>query len=255
MWQRLCDLIENPRDRHILVIGDYMIDHYLYGDAERVSPEAPVPVLRVVDEEDSLGGAGSVAADIAALGAVAHCVGLVGEHPDGQRLADMLTQAGADAEGLVRVRGRRTTRKTRLIGLAQHRHRQQLIRIDDESTEPVGDVTVRRLIDQVERHMSVCSVVCIEDYNKGVVTEALSSEVVRLARIRGIPVLVDPANINDYSRYAGATAMTPNRAETEKITGLRLRTMDAVETASRQILEACRTENACITLEIGRAHV
>ncbi len=249
MWQRLCELIEKPQDRHVLVIGDYMIDHYLYGDAERVSPEAPVPVLRVVREEDSLGGAGSVAADVAALGAIAHCVGMIGEHADADRLSTMLKTAGADPSGLVRVPGRPTTRKTRLIGLAQHRHRQQLIRVDEESTEPVSETTTRRLLEQVERLIANCSVVCIEDYDKGVVSPMLCKEVAKLAKARGIPVLVDPANIRDYSRYAGAYAITPNRTETERLTGLRLRTMDAVETAARDILKACRTEYACVTLD------
>lgn len=249
MWQRLCELVETPQDRHVLVIGDFMIDHYLYGDAERVSPEAPVPVLRVVREEDALGGAGSVAADVAALGAVAHCVGMVGDHGDADRLAKMLRSAGADPVGLVRVPGRPTTKKTRLIGLAQHRHRQQLIRVDDESIEPVSETTTRRLLEQVERLIGGCSVVCIEDYDKGVVSPMLAHEVMKLARARSIPVLVDPANIRDYARYAGAYAITPNRTETERLTGLRLRTMDAVETASREILKACRTEYAFVTLD------
>ncbi len=249
MWQRLCELLEKPKDAHILVVGDFMIDHYLYGDAERISPEAPVPVLRVVSEEDALGGAGSVAADVAALGAVAHCVGMIGDQSDGDRLTDMLQSAGADASGLVKIPGRRTTRKTRLIGLAQHKHRQQLIRIDDESTEPISETTTRRLLEQIERRLARCSVVCIEDYNKGVVTEALCREVIKLAERRGAPVLVDPANIENYGRYAGAFAVTPNRAETERLTGLRLRGMDAVETASRTILDACRTRFACVTLD------
>ncbi|MBX3394822.1 MAG: bifunctional heptose 7-phosphate kinase/heptose 1-phosphate adenyltransferase [Phycisphaerae bacterium] len=249
MWQRLCELLEDPKDRHILVIGDFMIDHYLYGDAERISPEAPVPVLRVIDREDALGGAGSVAADITALGARAHCVGMVGEPPDSERLSDMLTASGADASGLVRVPGRKTTLKSRLVGLAQHKHRQQLIRIDEESTEPISETTIRRLIEQVERHLPACSVVCIEDYNKGVVSESLSREVIGLARKRGVPVLVDPAGLGSYSRYAGAYAITPNRSETERLIGVRLRSMDAVESAARQILAACHTEYACVTLD------
>ncbi|HWL92507.1 MAG TPA: PfkB family carbohydrate kinase, partial [Phycisphaerae bacterium] len=249
MWQRLCELLENPRDRHILVVGDFMIDHYLYGDAERISPEAPVPVLRVVEETDALGGAGSVAANVAALGAAAHCIGIIGEAPGGQRLADMLKSSGATTEGLVPVAGRRTTRKTRLVGLAQHRHRQQLIRIDDESTEPIDAATTQRLLEQVERQLPSCSVVCIEDYNKGVVTTALCAEIVRMASGRKIPVLVDPANLTDYARYAGAYAVTPNRTETERLTGLRLRHLDTIQSAARDILKACRTEHACLTLD------
>jgi D-beta-D-heptose 7-phosphate kinase/D-beta-D-heptose 1-phosphate adenosyltransferase len=226
-----------------------MIDRYLYGDAERISPEAPVPVLRVVRQEDALGGAGSVAADIIALGAAAHCVGVVGDRSDSDLLIELLGKTGADASGLVRVNDRPTTRKTRLIGLAQHRHRQQLIRVDDESNAPVEDGAMAELIAKVDSLLAKCQAVCIEDYNKGVVTPALAQRVIEMSRARRLPVLVDPAAMPDYSRYAGATIVTPNRNETEKTTGLRLRTIEEVREAASSILAACRTEHVCVTLD------
>ena len=249
MWQRLCELLDRPRDRHVLVVGDFMIDRYLYGDAERISPEAPVPVLRVVRQEEALGGAASVVADVAALGAHAHCVGVLGDDDAAARLRTLLTKTGADASGLVAVRGRPTTLKTRLIGLAQHRHRQQLIRIDDESNDPVDAQAVDTLLAQVARLLPACHVVCIEDYDKGVVTARLAQSVIELARRAGRQVLVDPASVTDYSRYAGATVVTPNRTETEKVTGLCLRQMSAVRKAAPKILAACRTEYVCVTLD------
>jgi len=249
MWQRLYEILEGSVGRHCLVIGDFMIDRYLYGDAERISPEAPVPVLRVVRQEDALGGAGSVAADIAALEATPHCVGVVGNDADGELLASLLRRFGADTGGLVRVNDRPTTRKTRLIGLAQHRHRQQLIRVDDESVAAVEGAALAEMVRHVEKLLAVCQVVCIEDYNKGVVTRPLVEAVIAAAKRRGVPVLVDPAAISDYGRYAGATVVTPNRTETEKVTGLRFRTIEAVRQGAGQIAAVCRTEHVCVTLD------
>lgn len=249
MWQRLCEALERSGDLHILVVGDFMIDHYLYGDAERISPEAPVPVLRLVREEEALGGAGSVVADIRALGATAHCVGVMGDDAGAGRLVELLQRIQADPAGILRVSGRATTRKTRLVGLAQHRHRQQLIRIDDETIEPVDDVTTDALLAEVERHLEKCHALCIEDYDKGVVTERLTRRLMEAARSRSVPVLVDPAGISDYQRYRGATIVTPNRTETERLTGLRLRTIDAVRDGAEAIHAACHAEHVCVTLD------
>ena len=253
MWQQLCDLLDHSAECHILLLGDFMIDRYLYGDADRISPEAPVPVLRVVREEDALGGAGSVAADIAALGAIPHCVGVTGNGADAKRLVDLIDAAGADGSGLLRTEGRKTTRKTRLVGLAQHRHRQQLIRIDDESNDPIDEETTQRLLGLIEARLDRCRVLCIEDYDKGVITPDLAKGAIAAARRRNIPILVDPANIADYARYAGATLGTPNRSETEKLTGLDLGSLDKVREAATTILAACRTENTCLTLDADGA--
>ena len=198
MWQQLCDLIEAARGRHVLVVGDFMIDRYLYGDAERISPEAPVPVIRVVRREATVGGAGSVAADIAALGCVPHCVGIVGRDANSELMDDLLNRVGADPSGLVRVDGRPTTEKTRLVGLAQHRHRQQLIRVDDEITDPVDAEIAAELQDRIAALLGSCAAICIEDYCKGVVSSSLMGSIIEAAKVRGIPVLVDPAPIDSY---------------------------------------------------------
>lgn len=253
MWQKLYELLEQAREPRILVVGDFMIDRTLYGDAERISPEAPVPVLKVVREEEALGGAGSMAADAAALGANVHCVGVVGDDSDADRLEGLLEEAGPDPGGLVRVTGRRTTRKTRLVGLAQHRHRQQLIRVDDESSEPVDEAVIDRLLERIEGHPGRCAVLCVEDYHKGVITPRLMQSVIAWAGERGIPVLVDPPSTRDYSQYAGATLITPNRTETEKLTGLHLRSLEAVRASASRIFEACGTERVCVTLDADGA--
>ncbi len=253
MWERLCEILDHTPGRRILVVGDYMIDRYLYGDAERISPEAPVPVLRVVRQDDALGGAGSVAADIAALGATPHCIGIAGEDADADLLQSLLTKAGADASGMIRVKNRPTTRKTRLVGLAQHRHRQQLIRIDDENSDPLDDAIAASLLTRFEKNLAGCHAVCIEDYHKGVVMPKFAQAVIAAAKKRKLPVLVDPANIADYSRYSGATIVTPNRTETEKLISARLRKVSDVKNAASKILAACMTEYACITLDADGA--
>ncbi len=193
--------------------------------------------------------AGSVAADIAALGAIPYCVGVVGTGAEGESLRELLRRAGAEPGGLVGVNDRPTTRKTRLIGLAQHRHRQQLIRVDDEATTEVRGRGLAEMVRQVERLIEGCQVACVEDYNKGVVSAELVAAVRRAAERRGIPVFVDPAAIADYGRYCGATLVTPNRSETEKVAGLPLRDVGAVERAAGQIVAACRTEYVCVTLD------
>jgi len=249
MWQKLCEVLERTPRCRVLVVGDFMLDRYVYGDAERISPEAPVPVLRVVRQELALGGAGSVVADVAALDAQVSCVGVVGDDSDGGVIADLLRKAGADAGGLLRVAGRLTTRKTRLVGLAQHRHRQQIIRVDEENTDPVIEPHRQSLLTTIEQELARCQVICIEDYDKGVVTQELAQAIIKAAKARGVPVLVDPANIADYGRYRGATAITPNRSETEKVCGRRLRNIDAVRAASREIHAACQSDYACVTLD------
>lgn len=271
-WQRLSELLENTEDLSILVLGDYMIDRYLYGDADRISPEAPVPVLHVVRQEDKLGGAGSVVADIMALKAKAFCVGIVGNCPDAEILEQKLRAAGADPSGIVRVPNRPTTRKTRLIGLAQHRHRQQLIRVDDETTLPIDEAHADALADKVKKWLEAGNpapradkaesrsgkadskqaprrVVCIEDYNKGVVTPRLAQTVIKLATAHGVPVVVDPGRIDDYAHYAGATIVKPNRTETSKLLGSPLPSIDAVRKAAPRILQVCWTQYVCVTLD------
>lgn len=249
MWDRLCDILNAAQGKQVLIVGDFMLDRYLYGDAERISPEAPVPVLRIIRENSALGGAGSVAADVAALGAACHCVGVVGADSDAQQVRDMLVARGVDARGLITDSTRPTTRKTRLIGLAQHRHRQQLIRIDEEVVSPVDEAITRELIKQVEAVIGQCDAICLEDYGKGVMTPALVSAVLKSAARRGTPVLVDPAPTNDYRLYHGATALTPNRSETERVLGRRLPDIASVRSNAKAIHAACGTTHVFVTLD------
>ncbi|MHC4337781.1 MAG: bifunctional heptose 7-phosphate kinase/heptose 1-phosphate adenyltransferase, partial [Planctomycetota bacterium] len=137
MYEKLLKTVTNLGSPKVLLVGDFMLDVYTYGDALRISPEAPVPVLKVCRTEYSGGGAASVAADLAALGAVPICLGVVGDDRNGEMLKKKLTEAGADVTCLLTAPDRPTITKQRLVGLAQHRHPQQLMRMDQESTEPL----------------------------------------------------------------------------------------------------------------------
>ncbi len=206
----------------ILVVGDLILDQYVYGDAERLSPEAPVPVVRERYRQMRVGGAANVAVFLAAMGAVPVLAGVIGNDTSGSALQDLLLQAHVDASALIAVNHRPTATKTRFIGLAQHRHQQQMLRLDHETVEPIDAATERRLLAALETEIPSCHLVCIEDYNKGLLSDKLCQKIISMARAAGRQVLVDPAAIRDYSRYRGATAITPNRTEAELAAGLRL---------------------------------
>jgi len=206
-------LVKQARGRRVLLVGDLILDRYVYGDAERISPEAPVPVLRVVDRSDAVGGAGNVAACLQALGVHAVVCGVAGEDQAGGRLTELLASAGADVSGVLRVGDRPTIAKTRLVGLAQHRHRQQLMRVDEESVKPLLPADRERVHAFAVSALARVDAVCIEDYEKGLVTADLVSALAGEARRSGKPVLVDPGRISNYEKYRGATLLTPNRSE------------------------------------------
>ena len=247
MLTDLSNLVERFPGRRILLIGDFMLDRYIFGDAERVSPEAPVPVLRVLERQDRVGGAGSVALNVAALGANVACCGLLGRDPFGDRVAKALADAGADADGLIRVDDRPTITKTRLVGLAEHRHRQQILRVDDELVAPLQAMDERRLLAVVESHLRDADVVCLEDYDKGVLSPESCAAITAVARSAGKPVFVDPARTQAWEKYAGATLLTPNRAELE--IALRHRVPDdQLDAAAGELVERLALEALLITL-------
>jgi len=170
MHSELLSIADRFSGRPILLVGDFMLDRYVFGDAERISPEAPVPVLRVIERQDRVGGAGSVALNVVALGARVICCGLLGKDSFGDRVEKALREAGADTHGLLRVDDRPTITKTRLVGLAEHRHRQQILRVDDEVVRPPTADDERRLLQTVQAALPGVDVVCLEDYSKGVLS-------------------------------------------------------------------------------------
>jgi len=246
---RLITLVESFGQQRVLLIGDLILDRYVYGDAERISPEAPVLVLRRQHDEERVGGAGSVAANLRSLGIDVTCFGAIGLDDAGHRIRALLGTQGISARGILSLPDRRTTTKTRFVGLAQHRHRQQLIRIDDEATQPLAEAEGKRLEAMVTAAINDADAVCIEDYDKGLVTESLCTKVIDLATSSGTPVLVDPARMTNYTRYRGASMLTPNRVEFRLVSDCADDSVEAVCAHVGTVLEKYDLGGLLVTLD------
>ncbi len=221
----LLEALASWRPFRAVVVGDFMLDQLVRGDATRLSADAPVPVLHAGEVEDRAGGAANLCLNLAALHADVAAVGVLGDDPEGVRLAAALGEAGltgrVDTAGLVMDASRPTTVKRNLVGLAQGRHPQKMFRVDVEDRSPLAAEVRARLMDAAEQALAEADVLCIEDYGKGVCTEPVCRRLIETARARGVPVLVDPAAGADFHIYRGATAISPNRTEAELATGLR----------------------------------
>src|SRR3954465_12025066 len=209
---RLIELLEAGANQRIAIIGDAMLDVYLRGDVDRISPEAPVPVVRIRDRELALGGAANVAQNVAAIGAECDLVCAVGEDAEGQVIKGMLRDIGSESRSVVTI-GRRTTTKTRVLARSQ-----QVVRFDEEEDADITGDEVASLINAALRAVDNGDAVVFEDYNKGVLTPALIAPVMQQANSRNIPVVVDPKYRNFFA-YKGATIFKPNRRELESALG------------------------------------
>jgi len=213
--QDMLSLVDRLAGRRVMIVGDVMLDHYTFGSVTRISPEAPVPVLQVSDEQYRLGGAGNVARNIVALGGQAMMIGVAGTDQDGQTLTTLLNEAGVSTD-LVHDDRRRTTRKTRII--AQN---QQIVRVDREHTEPLSKTVVGTLLEKVRAHAQGHDIIIVSDYGKGVVTRALMDGLRALRSQSGAAprILVDPKPCN-YDLYRGVDILTPNAKEASEGAGL-----------------------------------
>ena len=212
-------LVDRWERRKIVVVGDFMLDRYVYGDAERMSPDAPVPVLAARREEIRPGGAAHLCLALRALRCDVACLGVAGRDRNGTALRGALRDAGCGVRGLLASSDRPTSVKHNFVGLAQHRHPQKMFRLDEERTDAVPKAVARRLLANARQALQGAAALCLEDYDKGVLGEELSSALINLARRKNVPVLVDPAAIEDYGKYRGATCITPNRTEAALATG------------------------------------
>ena len=200
--------LERIQGVNILVVGDLMLDRYWFGEVDRVSPEAPVPVVRVVRREDRLGGAANVARNICALGAKASLIGIVGQDEAGEQIQYLADEAGINTQ-LITDHTINTTLKMRVLG-----RQQQLLRIDFEY--PPSTLALNHLDEKLSGVIKEHDVVVLSDYNKGALTRVQA--IINMAKQHGIPVLVDPKG-TDYSRYSGASLLTPNRSEMQQAVG------------------------------------
>jgi len=255
MYENLLKTITNLGSPKVLVVGDFMLDVYIYGDAVKISSEAPVPVLKISETEHRCGGAGSVAANLTALGAKAYCLGIMGDDRDSEILQEKLLEAGADIDGLFKAANRPTISKQRLIGLAQHLHRQQLIRMDRESTEPLSEELNEAILAAYKEKLPQVDMVCLQDYNKGLLSDSLCRQMIRLAKQANKKVLVDPCLTSDYSKYTGATAITPNRKESSAAVGFEVINAETAAKAADYLLQKLQLEAVVITLDKQGAYL
>jgi D-beta-D-heptose 7-phosphate kinase/D-beta-D-heptose 1-phosphate adenosyltransferase len=206
------------------VVGDLVLDEYVWGEVERVSPEAPVPVVHVREETVVLGGAANVVRNVVALGGQAAFCSLVGDDAAGRRAAELIERLGVDSGGLLVVPARPTTRKTRVIARSQ-----QVVRFDRETLEPPPVAVGRRLLAAIDRQLPACDGVVLEDYGKGVLSKSVVARAMRRFRSAGVPVVVDPKA--SVAAYRGAALLKPNLREAETLSGVTIRTRGDLERA------------------------
>ncbi|HJV65061.1 MAG TPA: bifunctional D-glycero-beta-D-manno-heptose-7-phosphate kinase/D-glycero-beta-D-manno-heptose 1-phosphate adenylyltransferase HldE [Geomonas sp.] len=233
--------LERAASVRALVIGDLMLDEYLWGRAERISPEAPVQVVEVAREDLRLGGAGNVVNNLAALGCSVSVCSVIGADDNGLVLRNAFAEKGVDLEGLFEDPQRRTSKKTRVLAANQ-----QIVRIDRETKSPIGPGCEQEMIHYLLSCCGNFDVIIVSDYLKGVLTPQVLATVCKAGRALGIPVVVDPKG-NDYKKYTGATLLTPNRKEAEIASGVAIADLASLEQAADRLLSSLELDALLIT--------
>ena len=226
----LAHLIDGLSSAYVLVVGDLMLDHFVSGVIDRISPEAPVPVLRITGETSMLGGAGNVVGNISALGGMAHLIACIGDDATGRDVEARLARVTGVISHLIVDDKIETTIKTRYLSGSQ-----QILRTDRETRPPYSEATGDKVFKQVMKVMDTCSVIILSDYDKGVLSETVIHRIINHARDNSIPVLVDPKG-TDYSVYKGATLITPNKRELSEATRLPVETDDDIISACKHLM-------------------
>jgi D-beta-D-heptose 7-phosphate kinase/D-beta-D-heptose 1-phosphate adenosyltransferase len=245
----LVELVQNLGSPRVLVVGDVMLDRYVWGNAERISQEAPVVLLRADRREERLGGASSVATMLQALGAKTSLVGVIGRDGDGLQTRLILDNLGIDSEGLIDDPARPTTVKERYIGRAQSRHPQQMIRVDYENHEAISDAVERSISNVLVDKIREADLVLVSDYDKGVCTFGLLQKTIEMAKARGIRVIADPIRGGDYGKYRGCASITPNRLEAGLATDRTIATTDEALQSAAQLRDRLGLEAGIVTLD------
>jgi rfaE bifunctional protein kinase chain/domain len=236
------NLLSRFPGRTVIVVGDLMLDHFLTGAVDRISPEAPVPVVRFDHESYRLGGAANVAHNAAALGANVEVIGLIGSDDAGRQLRADLDKIGIGSSAIVEDPGRRTTRKLRVVTSRN----QQVARIDYEDDREVhGDVEAA-IVGRIDQLSGSADAILLSDYLKGAISLGVATAAIAAARRRGIPLLVDP-KVPHIDYYAGATVITPNHHEAEAVTHMRIRTTEEAIAAARKFRERAGCDSVLVT--------
>jgi len=226
----------------ILVVGDLMIDHYLWGSCERISPEAPVQVVDVAKETTVLGGAGNVINNLNALGADVSVASVIGDDDNGQELREMLRNINVDSSNLIVQNGRKTSKKSRIIAVSQ-----QILRYDKESKSEIESESVKKIIDLISQNIASYDALILSDYGKGVLTDKLCQSVISLANKNGVKVLVDPKG-SDFSKYRGSYLLTPNKKEAILATNIDIKDNDSLKEALLKLKNEVNLDVSLITL-------
>lgn len=247
MPQRVLEIVERMRATSVVVVyGDVMLDEFVWGEATRISPEAPVPVVDIQRESVHPGGAANVLANLVALGLSARVVGVVGDDHAGERLRAKLRAAGVSAQDeLVIDKARPTTMKTRIIAHS-HGHDQTIVRADREDRSPVEGEVEARLISVLKESVAEAGAFVVSDYDKGAVTPGVLAEILPFAMKRKVPVLVDP-KIRNFDAYRPATLVTPNHHEALRLTNSEDHTDEGLRVAAERIRERLGCESVLIT--------
>ena len=231
----------NFENIRILVVGDVMLDRYWWGDVNRISPEAPVPIIRLNRSTLVAGGAANVAANVAGLGAVPVLVGCIGQDGEAESLVRLLEDQSISAQHLIKADNRPTTVKTRIIA-----HSQQVARVDHEVADRISASDESKLIDVILGQISQVNAIVISDYAKGVASEQIVERTILSAKQQGLPVIVDPKG-KDYSKYRGATVLTPNRKEAAEACNIEESSSSAVAISGKKLLEDLGVDAVLIT--------
>lgn len=227
---------------NILVIGDLMIDHYLWGSCERISPEAPVQVVDIAKETTVLGGAGNVINNLITLGAKVSVGSVIGDDENGRELLSMLKSINVDTSSIVTQKDRKTSKKSRIIASSQ-----QVLRYDKESKNEISLDDANKILQAIAPTVKNFDAVILSDYGKGVLSSHLTKEIINLFKQHGIKVLVDPKG-SDYSKYRGAYLLTPNKKEASLATKIDIKDKESLKKALLKLKDECELSISMITL-------
>ena len=241
-FPRLKSVISDFRQAKVLVVGDLILDEFIWGTVSRISPEAPVPVVWVDSENFMPGGASNVAHNIRALGGQVFMAGIVGGDSRGEILRTLLAKKGVNCDGIFTDKNRPTTQKTRVIA-----HHQQVVRIDREVVQPVPDPLIKEILEFIRGQMKKIDALVIEDYGKGVIVPRLVQEIVKIAKKYKKIITVDPKETH-FSYYQGVTTLTPNHHEAASAVGFPIKDHSSLQRAGKKLLEKLRSNSVLITL-------
>ena len=239
--QRARTILRAMRDRRLLVVGDVMLDEFIWGRVARISPEAPVPVVAVTHESRHVGGAGNVARNVRSLGGAPTLTGVVGRDAAAAHIREELAANDVVASLVSAGDNRPTTVKTRIIA-----HQQQIVRADREQDGDLPTAAYKELVETVRRELSNCAALIVSDYQKGVITPALTKAILPWARRRGVPVLVDP-KVRHFSYYRRVRVVTPNQLEAEQASGVRIRDEASLCEAATRLLRRIACDAVLVT--------